>query len=313
MEVYKSPHAVSPPPRHLTSLPKPSPHAPRSYTTPDLDSNPSPNSVLQLPHNGATTSPQNRTIRTPHSVTAAVHIITPHENIYTLPNILTFSRLAAAPVIGYFILYDHHVWAVGLFAYAGFTDLIDGWIARRWKLQTVVGSVVDPMADKILMTVMVGCLAANGTLPLPVWLATLIFGRDASLALAALYYRYASLPSPKTFSRYWDFSLPSAEVHPTTVSKYNTFLQLVLIGATTTVPLLSGHTVGGVEVETIVTGMGYVVAATTLWSGASYVWLKDAVTILGEDETLKKKQGRTGRMIIGEGEKVKQEKLVEGP
>ncbi len=91
--------------------------------------------------------------------------LNPHENIYTVPNVLTFSRLIAAPAIGYLILHDQHAWAVGLFAYAGITDLIDGWIARRWKLQTVVGSVVDPMADKILMTVLVGCLAVKGTLP----------------------------------------------------------------------------------------------------------------------------------------------------
>ncbi|KAL9601889.1 MAG: hypothetical protein Q9219_002242 [cf. Caloplaca sp. 3 TL-2023] len=76
-----------------------------------------------------------------------------HENIYTLPNILTFSRLLAAPVIGYLTLYDHHVAALALFVYAGATDLIDGWIARKWNLQTVVGTVIDPMADKTLMTV----------------------------------------------------------------------------------------------------------------------------------------------------------------
>lgn len=132
-----------------------------------------------------------------------------------------------------------------------------------------------------------------------VWLAAIMFGRDASLGLAAIYYRYASLPSPKTFTRYWDFSLPSAEVHPTTVSKYNTFLQLVLIGGTTTLPLLAGHAIGGVNMDTAVKAMQYVVAATTLWSGASYVWLKDAVKILGDDEALKKRQGFRGRMIIG--------------
>ena len=91
--------------------------------------------------------------------------LTPHENIYTIPNFLTFSRLLAAPVIGCLVIYQHHASAVGLFAFAGITDLIDGWIARRWKLQTVVGSVVDPMADKALMTVLVGCLAATGGLP----------------------------------------------------------------------------------------------------------------------------------------------------
>lgn len=88
-----------------------------------------------------------------------------HENIYTLPNILTVSRLIAAPIVGYLVVKEQHAWAVGLFAYAGITDLVDGWIARRWKLQTVVGSVIDPGADKLLMIVLVGCLAFKGALP----------------------------------------------------------------------------------------------------------------------------------------------------
>lgn len=94
--------------------------------------------------------------------------LTPHENIYTVPNILTFSRLIAAPVIGYLVLHDYHAWAVGLFAYAGITDLVDGYIARRWNLQTVVGTIIDPMADKTLMTILTVCLAIKGALPGPV-------------------------------------------------------------------------------------------------------------------------------------------------
>ncbi|KAL1620759.1 hypothetical protein SLS56_009529 [Neofusicoccum ribis] len=285
-----------------------------------------------------------------------------HEKIWNVPNVLTFSRLVAAPVVGSLILHDQHAWALGLFAYAGITDLVDGWIARRWQLQTVVGSVVDPMADKLLMAITVGCLAAKGALPGP--LAILIFGRDASLAIAAIYYRYASLPSPKTFGRYWDFSLPSAEVHPTTVSKFNTFLQLALIGLTLLFPVLarssapdaitdatvsdtlaaegsraapadpSGASIAGPAspaaasaadpapaistqppqsgytsalhtatdartLSTAVTALQVLVGATTVWSGFSYAILKDAVTILGSDEALKKKQGARGRAIIG--------------
>ena len=94
-----------------------------------------------------------------------LRFLTPHENIYTVPNVLTFSRLIAAPVVGYLVIHDQHAWAVGLFAYASITDLIDGWIARRWKLQTVVGTVIDPMADKILMTILTVCLAWKGALP----------------------------------------------------------------------------------------------------------------------------------------------------
>lgn len=82
-----------------------------------------------------------------------------------MPNFLTFTRLVAAPVIGYLVLHDSHAWAVGLFAYAGITDLVDGWIARRWNLKTVVGTVIDPMADKALMTILTVCLAAKGALP----------------------------------------------------------------------------------------------------------------------------------------------------
>jgi len=197
--------------------------------------------------------------------------------------------------------------------YAGFSDLLDGWIARRWKLQTVVGSVIDPMADKFLMTTLVSCLAINGSLSLP--LATLILGRDVSLAIAAIYFRYASLPAPKTFARYWDFSLPSAEVHPTTISKLNTFLQLGLIGTTMSVALLHDpsavassagglllsmqDSLGGPEgVAKLKDAMSGVVAATTAYSGLSYVWTKSAVKILGDDEVLKRKQGFRGRMII---------------
>jgi len=87
------------------------------------------------------------------------------ENIYTLPNMLTASRLVAAPFIGYCIIHDYHTTALSLFAYAGITDLLDGWIARRWNLKTVVGTVIDPMADKTLMTVLTVALAMKGALP----------------------------------------------------------------------------------------------------------------------------------------------------
>ena len=88
-----------------------------------------------------------------------------HENIYNLPNILTFSRLISAPIVGYLIVKDQHLAALSLFVYAGITDLVDGWIARKWKMQTVVGTVIDPMADKTLMAVVTIALAMKGALP----------------------------------------------------------------------------------------------------------------------------------------------------
>ncbi|PGH32204.1 cardiolipin synthase [[Emmonsia] crescens] len=159
-----------------------------------------------------------------------------HENIYTIPNILTFSRLAAAPVIGYCILHSYDTLALSLFAYASVTDLVDGYIARKFNQQTVVGTVIDPMADKTLMTIGVICLAIKSGIP--VWLAGLILARDVGLAISAIYYRWISLPPPKTMARYWDFSLPSAEVKPTAISKVNTALQLLLIGSAMAMPVV---------------------------------------------------------------------------
>jgi hypothetical protein len=117
--------------------------------------------ILTTPYRASTPSP---TPAKPRRLRKLLPIPT-HENIYTLPNLLTFSRLLSAPLIGYFILHEQHLAAVSLFAYAGFTDLIDGWIARRYHSTTVVGTVIDPMADKTLMTVLTVCLAINGGLP----------------------------------------------------------------------------------------------------------------------------------------------------
>lgn len=88
-----------------------------------------------------------------------------HENIYTIPNILTFSRLLSTPVIAYLILDEKPYLATSLLLYAGLTDLIDGWIARRYKMKSVVGTVIDPMADKFLMVTLTGSLAYTGAMP----------------------------------------------------------------------------------------------------------------------------------------------------
>lgn len=177
---------------------------------------------------------------------------------------------------------DQHLWTLGLFAYAGLTDLLDGWIARNWNQKTVVGTIVDPMADKTLMMSVTLALAAQSRLPMP--LAVVILGRDALLGLAALYYRYISLPPPKTMARYWDFSLPSAEVHPTGISKVNTALQLALIGATVAMPVIPSGLVEAWSLGTGLVGFQWLVGGTTVWSGLSYVWTKDAVRIIGRDD-----------------------------
>lgn len=90
-----------------------------------------------------------------------------HENLYTIPNILTFTRLLSTPIIAYLILNEKPYLATSLLLYAGLTDLVDGWIARKYNLKSVVGTIIDPMADKFLMITLTGALAYTGAMPSP--------------------------------------------------------------------------------------------------------------------------------------------------
>ncbi|KAG8710121.1 hypothetical protein FRC09_000293 [Ceratobasidium sp. 395] len=197
---------------------------------------------------------------------------TVRENIYTIPNALTVSRILSCPLIGWSILEGKYGLASGLLLYAGVTDWIDGYIARKWNMRTVLGTILDPAADKALMTTLTVTLAIKGLLPVP--LAVIILGRDVLLSISAFYYRYISLPPPKTFARYWDFSIPSAEVRPTDISKLNTVLQLALMGTTTVAPVLP------LDLSLQLSALQLTVAVTTVWSGLSYVFSKNAVKIL---------------------------------
>lgn len=145
-------------------------------------------------------------------------------------------RLAVTPYIGYLVATHHFVPAVTLLFFASLTDLLDGYIARRTGKYTVFGSIADPAADKALVTTMVISLAMSGILPWTV--ASIILGRDIALVISAFIIRYRTLEPPKTLARYFNPSLPSATVTPTQISKYNTFLQLLLLGLLTLYPIL---------------------------------------------------------------------------
>lgn len=87
------------------------------------------------------------------------------EKLFNLPNILTASRILSVPFLGHLILTERLPVALALLFVAGCTDLLDGHLARRWQAYTIFGSVADPAADKLLMTVMVASLGWKGLLP----------------------------------------------------------------------------------------------------------------------------------------------------
>ena len=169
-------------------------------------------------------------------------------DVVNLPNIITFGRLCAVPFAVWLVLQHRLDWAFGLFTLAGVSDAVDGWLARR-RGGSALGAMLDPVADKALLVCMFVTLAAMGVLP--DWLAILVVFRDVVIVGGLLVM--------------WMLSRPIG-IRPLPVSKVNTALQILLVGV---VLLLEGFGLRAPWLRTLLT---WSVAATTLWSGALYVW-----------------------------------------
>jgi len=190
------------------------------------------------------------------------------DRIVTIPNLLCVSRIAAAPYIAYCIASADWATAAGLFVYAGATDLADGAIARRFPSQaSSVGSFLDPLSDKILVGVVFLALTYAGQIPAS--LTGLIVSRDLFLVYAGLYIRYMSVVPPFTWAKYFDPTLPTATIQPTTISKVNTALQFLLVAVSLGAPIL--HYQGHPSLHYLWAATG----ATTFLSAVSYAFMKD--------------------------------------
>ena len=98
-----------------------------------------------------------------------------------IPNALTIARLAMIPVFIALILSSEggHSWAAAIvFGVAAVTDQIDGWVARRWHVESEFGKIADPLADRLMIDAAVFLLWNAGRLP---WVALAIPARDVAL------------------------------------------------------------------------------------------------------------------------------------
>jgi cardiolipin synthase (CMP-forming) len=109
--------------------------------------------------------------------------------ILTYANQLTILRMVFVPCFVLLLIYGHPKSATALFLIAGVTDGLDGLLARKLKQKTVLGSFLDPMADKLLLTAAFVTLSIP-SLPLilhiPTWLTVLTISRDVLIALSVL-------------------------------------------------------------------------------------------------------------------------------
>lgn len=186
--------------------------------------------------------------------------------VVNLANIITFARLCAVPVAVWLVLHDWLLGGFWLFLAAGLSDALDGWLARR-RGATRLGALMDPVADKALLVSMYVTLAVVHVLP--DWLAMLVVFRDIVIVggVVAL-----------------SVSGHHVAIRPLRISKINTVLQVLLVAASL---LLAGHGLigqslvgGGTLGADTLAGLAaavwlplvWGVAASTLLSGAAYVW-----------------------------------------
>ncbi len=103
------------------------------------------------------------------------------DRIFTVPNILSFLRLLGVPLFLWLILVPQaDWWALAVLAFAGVSDYLDGYLARRWHQITRIGQLLDPLADRFyILATLIGLLLRD---IIPLWLVVVLISRDVVMA-----------------------------------------------------------------------------------------------------------------------------------
>lgn len=166
-----------------------------------------------------------------------------------IPNLLSAARIALAPWIFTLLWRREYGLAFALCVIAGITDALDGVLARRLGADSKLGTYLDPIADKILLSGIFLTLALDGAIEK--WLAILVFGRDALILLMAG----------------GAFALTKLRSFPPSFwGKASTTAQIAFVAA------LLLHFAGFFPLPLVLLGK-WIVVVLAAWSGAHYVWI----------------------------------------
>ncbi len=173
-----------------------------------------------------------------------------NRRIINLPNAITLLRIGILPVLFLVLLEPGETMSLAiaiLFILAALTDLLDGYVARRYNMVTRMGKLLDPIADKIIMSAALVLLIPVGRAP--AWIVALMIMRD--FAVDGLR------------------SMAAAEGHVIEASqlgKYKTVCQIIAVSA-----LIIHYPIYGIDASSIGTAFLYVALVLSLWSGFDYL------------------------------------------
>ncbi len=180
--------------------------------------------------------------------------VAPVSKIWNLPNLLTYGRILAVPIVAALLMWggDDARWvALGIYVLAAITDFLDGYLARKWQQQSALGRMLDPIADKVLVSVVLLVLAADGILfGGHMWAAIIILAREVLVS------------GLREFLGELRVSVPVTQI-----AKWKTTVQLLAIGF-----LIAGPTGDKIIPYTTQTGIFFlwIAAALTLYTGYDY-------------------------------------------
>ena len=171
-------------------------------------------------------------------------------NLRDIPNIISFLRVLLTIPVVYLLIKQEFGYALALFALAGISDGLDGFLAKYFGWQSRLGALLDPLADKALL--MASFLVLGGLGLIPVWLVALVVFRDLLIVGGALYYH---------------FRVETLEADPSIASKVNTLMQILLV-------ILVVCDAGPFPLpDGLIQALIWTTLVTTVSSGAAYVWV----------------------------------------
>ena len=166
-----------------------------------------------------------------------------------IPNLLTLLRMCAAPVLILFLMDRNYGVGTLLFLVAGITDALDGWFAKRFDCVTRLGTILDPIADKMLIITAYIVLALLGDIPL--WVVLIVSFRDLGIVGGYLILQTIHDEMPP---------------QPSLLSKLNTLAQITFVLTVMT------NEIDWVPLSSMVDIFLWLVAVTTLVSGFHYIY-----------------------------------------
>ena len=180
----------------------------------------------------------------------------PIRSNWSLPNVLTYARVAAVPVVAGLLFWPREPgarWtALAIFIAAAVTDFFDGYLARAWSQQSSLGRMLDPIADKLLVSAVILMLAADHTISgITLWAGIVILCREVLVSGLREYLAELRVPVPVT-----------------AVAKWKTTAQMVALGFLIAGPAGEAAIPGAVSVGVVLL---WIAAILTLYTGWDYM------------------------------------------